>query len=740
MPTANEVYQDRIISHQIGLRRLSNATLQRVVALLNETRPRVRTLIVERMDRIAESGVNMGPETLRRLEALDQEVAGVLRESHEAIASRIARDMESLASYEVDFQARLMNDVLPVRLEYIRPSPEQLRAIVYSQPFQGRVLRDWTAKFATDDRARIMKEVRIAAAMGETPTQTARRVEGTKALRYRDGKRRASRRELQMLVQTASSHIQNRARQKWAESTGVVRQEVYVATLDSKTTFQCASLDGQVFPAGQGPTPPVHMNCLPGDSLVSTGSAITGVSKRWFDGDLVVIRTAGNRKLSITPNHPVLTQRGWVGAQFVDDRDQVVYGAGVERKPLPGDDQNQEMEARIKDVSESFLASGEVVPVPMPVSAPDFHGDGVNGDVAVVATNRFLRDAGQASRGESALQMNLDRAAVRFAPLSSFGALDLFRQGVLTSSRRFVGLLGKSLALAFRGARHAHCLLLGSVAKVNAATLKSRANRARGAAELLRYSPDANSSLVKPHRLVGVNFNDWVFGFSSRDAMLVKNSFDDFVRHPERPGCGFDRPVRTKGLDDLRLGDLGSLPPALDAGQAEALVREREADAELARHILGGHSGEVQLDDVVGIDRVRFVGHVYNLECDEPWYMAGGIIVHNCRSARAPVFDGKLVGERPSNAVRGSDLDGLKGDARKAKIRELVGQVPAETTFDQWLSRQSSSFIDDYLGKNRAELYRSGKVTLKDLVDRNGQPWTLEQLAAREGVALPAAA
>ena len=35
----------------------------------------------------------------------------------------------------------------------------------------------------------------------------------------------------------------------------------FVATLDSRTTTTCRSLDGKTFKLGQGPTPPVHINC-----------------------------------------------------------------------------------------------------------------------------------------------------------------------------------------------------------------------------------------------------------------------------------------------------------------------------------------------------------------------------------------------------------------------------------------------------------------------------------------------
>ena len=56
------------------------------------------------------------------------------------------------------------------------------------------------------------------------------------------------------------------------------------------------------------------------------------------------------------------------------------------------------------------------------------------------------------------------------------------------------------------------------------------------------------------------------------------------------------------------------------------------------------------------------------------------------------------------------------------------GPVKASTTFDDWLARQSPEKVDEILGKERAELYKAGKLTLDDLVNGNGRPLTLKQL------------
>lgn len=56
------------------------------------------------------------------------------------------------------------------------------------------------------------------------------------------------------------------------------------------------------------------------------------------------------------------------------------------------------------------------------------------------------------------------------------------------------------------------------------------------------------------------------------------------------------------------------------------------------------------------------------------------------------------------------------------------GTVKSSTTFEEFLSRQSPEFVAESLGKNRAEMFLAGKLSLRDLTSGNGRPLTLEQL------------
>jgi len=59
------------------------------------------------------------------------------------------------------------------------------------------------------------------------------------------------------------------------------------------------------------------------------------------------------------------------------------------------------------------------------------------------------------------------------------------------------------------------------------------------------------------------------------------------------------------------------------------------------------------------------------------------------------------------------------------------GQVPADMTMAEWLKSKPTSYVDDLLGQGRADLFLSGKLTLPQLLDLQGNPLTLDQLRAK---------
>lgn len=79
------------------------------------------------------------------------------------------------------------------------------------------------------------------------------------------------------------------------------------------------------------------------------------------------------------------------------------------------------------------------------------------------------------------------------------------------------------------------------------------------------------------------------------------------------------------------------------------------------------------------------------------------------------------------------ELEGveLPEDATRASVD---GQVPASTTFEDFLKKKGDAFSDEVLGPGKAKLYRDGKITIRQLLDQSGNPLTLKQLKQKYNV------
>lgn len=59
------------------------------------------------------------------------------------------------------------------------------------------------------------------------------------------------------------------------------------------------------------------------------------------------------------------------------------------------------------------------------------------------------------------------------------------------------------------------------------------------------------------------------------------------------------------------------------------------------------------------------------------------------------------------------------------------GQISGDTSFDAFLGRMTPEQVEQSLGTRRAELYKAGKITIRDLVSGTGRELTLDELRIR---------
>lgn len=135
---------------------------------------------------------------------------------------------------------------------------------------------------------------------------------------------------------------------------------------------------GEPFPSGDL-HPQIHPNCFTAGTLVSSLDPVAKHYRRRFNGEVVTIRVASGEQTTVTPNHPILTDNGWIAAGDLKEGENLIYCGdpgtiGLELGILPD---NQLMPTLIENVPSALGKSFKMSSGSMPVASEDFHGDGI---------------------------------------------------------------------------------------------------------------------------------------------------------------------------------------------------------------------------------------------------------------------------------------------------------------------------------------------------------------------------
>lgn len=275
--TMNEAVKDTLIKHEVNLLRYSSSTINRMNNILAQTEEDVATFI---RDRVA-SGAGMGtPSQIKRMEALLARIDAIRQSGWDEANALLLNDLDELLLAEPVWFQGMLTAASPTVIDTVLPPKRMLRAIATSRPFEGKLLKDWARTLPAEDLRRIRSAIQTGMVAGEDGATIARRVIGTRALKGADGVVQISRNQVQAVVRTAVQFITSNARKSFAEENAkLIQKELYVATLDSKTTPICRALDGKGYKLGEGPVPPVHWQCrsvrvpMVDDEFVSTRPA-----------------------------------------------------------------------------------------------------------------------------------------------------------------------------------------------------------------------------------------------------------------------------------------------------------------------------------------------------------------------------------------------------------------------------------------------------------------------------------
>lgn len=248
---------DIITRHQVFLERFKTHEASNLSAVFKDLDRRTREILG------ALDTPNIGDLSKKKLNALLGELKEANSEVMKKGTDQLFGTLEKLSDVEAAFEASTLSSVLK-KAKVAKASADKAYKAALTQPISatGDLLESFVEDWSAGEVARVGKMVQKAWGEGWTVQQMTQAIRGTKALNYRDGILETSRRNAETVARTSIQHVASTGRAAtWGENADIVTGYRYIATLDSKTTQVCRSLDGQVFELGKGPLPPVHPNC-----------------------------------------------------------------------------------------------------------------------------------------------------------------------------------------------------------------------------------------------------------------------------------------------------------------------------------------------------------------------------------------------------------------------------------------------------------------------------------------------
>ena len=149
--------------------------------------------------------------------------------------------------------------------------------------------------------------------------------------------------------------------------------------------FTLANGSAAAYPGDAALPPADSINCVPAGTLIS-GDAQLGL-EAMYAGPMIQFDTAAGHRLTVTANHPVLTEHGFIPAHSLGKGTNLIRHLGW--RASIGSVDEQDSPALIENVITSLAVRGSVHETP---SALDLHGDAkrTNGDIRIVGANREL--------------------------------------------------------------------------------------------------------------------------------------------------------------------------------------------------------------------------------------------------------------------------------------------------------------------------------------------------------------
>ena len=158
------------------------------------------------------------------------------------------------------------------------------------------------------------------------------------------------------------------------------------------------------------------INCFPSGTNVEA-LGLQRTFQRHYRGPMATVNFISGEQITATPNHPVLTDKGWVGVGFLNKGCKVFKAGGFDISGARGEGDINHIKASIDKVFSSSLKSA-LANMRLVGAGSDFHGDGAAEDVDIVDLKGGLNDGAKPDRFK--IRANLSLADSNLAAGDSF--------------------------------------------------------------------------------------------------------------------------------------------------------------------------------------------------------------------------------------------------------------------------------------------------------------------------------
>lgn len=225
--------------------------------------------IVAQLTRLDPTELARRPDRVRRLERMLDEISDLMGPRFTAVARELRKELALIGRQQAGFAAHQLQRAVGPSIDVGMGAAAGLalhRAVLDTDPIRGRHLRTWLKDLGDSTKRNLTQQVRIGFAENETIDQIVRRVRGRSVGkgRFAGGVMQTTTRHATSIVRTSVNHIANAGHMAvYEENADVIKLLEYSATLDSRTSDICISLDGRRWPVDSENVrrPPLHVNC-----------------------------------------------------------------------------------------------------------------------------------------------------------------------------------------------------------------------------------------------------------------------------------------------------------------------------------------------------------------------------------------------------------------------------------------------------------------------------------------------